>query len=203
MSNALIDFKHAYEEMCRIKNDAMLNLARNDIQLFCNMENPNYSVPDEVLRSMDIKARAQLRMVIFAKKFDSKVRPILFPDIEFSKPQIINFQLLANPKNLPVSKINEFVEELKGLLETYIDETKNERGTMDCVLDFFKACANFMIQLLTLNYCPKFFQTNTGKLEEVKSLQEKILSSYQQLSSDEQSAELRASLTNPNKMELV
>lgn len=203
MSKALIEFKRAYEEMVRIKNEAMISFIKNHFLIYITAQEPHSSIPDEILRSLDINSRAQLRMVVFSTKFDDKVKPIIFPHIDFSQPQDFNPQIFKNPHNLPVSKINEFVDELKDLIEHYIEETKNERGTLDCVVDFFKACMNFMVRLLTFNYYHTFFDTTTGRLEEVKRLQEKMLSSYQQLSSEEQTAEFRPSLNNANKLEIV
>lgn len=192
MSNALKEFVGAYNELSKIKNGLFIKFFRSQPLLAIRIKSGNYNVDEDTWKSMDVKTRAELRVVIFGSKLDSKLLPILFPNIDFNSLQAVNMNALANPNNLPVNKIYEFIDDLSELVDNYLLTTQEERNSMNCVLDFIKTCANFLIKLLSFGNSQNFFETTTSKLEQVKYLQERIHSSYNELTVDESLTELEA-----------
>ena len=189
MSKALNEFTRAYNRLNKIYVPVFKRQMELNTLLVLETQSKQCDINDDTWKNLDVKTRADMKLLILSGKINKQLLPIMYPDIDFAQG-IITLERLANPRSIPVNKVHEVFAELKNLADDYIKMTKEERSAMVCVLDFIKACTNLVISLATFGAKKNFFETTTTKLNEFRSLQNTILSYYGKLPEDEQTVEL-------------
>ncbi|KTC84903.1 hypothetical protein [Legionella brunensis] len=189
MTALLQEFADAYKKLSAVNVVTTQKLLNQQPFLAVQIIAGNYNFEDSVWKNLDIKTRAEMRVLIFSSKISKKMLPLLFPDLNLENGNL-DINALANPKSVPVNKIFAAVNEFENLVNEYMETTLEERATMDCALDFIKVCANFLLRLLSVGYSQNFFETTTGKLEQIKNQQQRLQSIFSQLSSTEAETKL-------------
>lgn len=198
-SKQLSEFVKSYNSLFNINMELVLKYTTDPkfMPHFIQFNQFGANFEDPYWKNVSVQIRAEIRILLINNLFSIKMIPNINELINVSQLRTKEeFEsAVANLKSKkfyhsPNKIVGIIIEVLDNLTEEYLKASYKERTSMDCVLDFLKACTNFLIMLVTFGASQSFFNTTTSRLEKVKEHQDALKSIHSKLTDSEQNIQL-------------
>ncbi len=183
MSNTLEQFKKSYATFTQYKTNLMLDLLKSHPHLISQLNAPDRDFSKSPWTTLDSKTLIKFKSFAIYGKVESQLLPVMYPGLVLD-PEKMTF-LSGAPAKLTPIQISQALDSIQGVAAETLQEIRNNRAGSDVVLDFLKACVNFLITIVTLGRQPGFFHSSTFQVEQIIKVQERMNTLVEQLDSAE------------------
>ncbi|WED42365.1 hypothetical protein [Legionella cardiaca] len=190
MSKTLDQFKNSYYDYVKYNTALVAHLATFRLDLFLKVATGRYNFSDDVWATFDNKTVAEFKALAIYYQIGQKLLPILYPDITCEPKKTTPPGVLLNPRKLTPLQLSQAFDAIKEITEHALHETLANRPGTEVILDFLKACLNFLITLVTFGQKKDIFKSTTYHLEKISKIQNDMHNILDKLEKDEKDIEL-------------
>lgn len=190
MSRELENFKKSYDDFAKYNAELALDLlkAHPNLVLLINRGPCDFSKSPWV--ALDNKTLSEFKALAIYTKIGKELLPIMYPGVSFELGAVIPLDKLLSPRKLNPTQITQALDSIKEIAGKALQETIDNRTGFEIVLNFLKACVNFLITIVTFGQKQNFFKSSTFQIEKINEMQQDLHNLFENLSDEEKTVEL-------------